>query len=110
MKTKEYRGIYVGKDPIPVDMNIVDQVREVEEVDPDAAKRYVTSNRHNSTTTIYYLLLKVYLRKGNQSIADLKKYNPNDFIKPPAELQSGKFSLISQHRSSSQASTDKNTR
>lgn len=24
VKVKEYRGIYVGKDPIPVDLNIVD--------------------------------------------------------------------------------------
>lgn len=71
----------MGRDPIPVDMNIVDEVREIEEIDPDQAKKYIFSNRHNSTTTIYYLLLKRYLRKGGQSIADIKKYNANDFRK-----------------------------
>ena len=60
-------------------MNIVDEAREVEETDPDQAKRYISTNRHNSTTTIYYLLLKKYLRKGGTSIADIKKYNPNEF-------------------------------
>lgn len=70
-------------------------MREIEEIDPDQAKKYVSTNRHNSTTTIYYLLLKKYLRKGGQSIADLKKYNPND-LKKGYELGIGKLSLASQ--------------
>lgn len=92
----------VGKDPIPVDMNIVDQVREIEEVDPDQAKRFVCHNRHNSTTTIYYLLLKRYLRKGGQSIADIKKYVPDEFKMKNAEGGvRGRLSMIKHHRSQS---------
>jgi hypothetical protein len=38
------------------------------------------NNRHNSTTTIYYLLLKRFIRKGGKSIADITKYNPQEFM------------------------------
>ena len=81
-KVKEFTGIYVGKNPIPVDLDIVKQISEFEEVNEDQAKKYVASNRHNSSTTIYYLLLKKHLRKGGESIADIKKYNASNFIKP----------------------------
>ena len=38
------------------------------------------NNRHNSITTTYYLLLKKHIRKGGQSIADIIKYKPEDFM------------------------------
>lgn len=40
------------------------------------------NNRHNNITTIYYLILKKHLRKGGQSIADITKYNPDNFKVP----------------------------
>lgn len=93
VKIKEYCGIYVGRDPIPVDMNIIEQVREVEDVDHEQARKYVASNRHNATTTIYYLLLKRHLRKGGQSIADIKKYDPGE-CKKNAENGRAKLNLV----------------
>ena len=81
MKVREYKGIYVGKDPIPVDMNMIAKINDYETVDENQAKKYVLNNRHNSSTTIYYLILKKHLRKGGESIADITKYNPQDFKK-----------------------------
>jgi 5'-AMP-activated protein kinase catalytic alpha subunit len=81
VKVREYKGIYVGKDPIPVDMNMIAKINDYETVDENQAKKYVLNNRHNSSTTIYYLILKKHLRKGGESIADITKYNPQDFKK-----------------------------
>jgi len=64
-------------------MDIVAKVSEhetgEEPFDEQQAKRHVTNNRHNSITTIYYLILKKHLRKGGQSIADITKYHPDNF-------------------------------
>lgn len=79
MKVREYVGIYVGKNPIPVDLGMIAQVNEIEKIDEATAKKYVVNNRHNSTTTIYYLLLKRHLRKGGASIADITKYDADAF-------------------------------
>ena len=78
-KVREFPGIIVGQNPIPVDMDIVAKINDYETVDEALAKKYITNNRHNSFTTIYYLILKKHLRKGGKSIADITKYNPDDF-------------------------------
>ena len=79
VNVREYVGIYVGKNPIPVDMDIISQLKNYEETDEAQARKYVLTNRHNSATTIYYLLLKRHLRKGGTSIADITKYNADNF-------------------------------
>ena len=78
-KVREHKGIYVSKNPIPIDEEILNQVLEIEKCSLDQAKKYILTNRHNSITTIYYLLLKKHLKKGGASIADITKYNPDDF-------------------------------
>lgn len=84
---REYHGIYVGKNPIPVDMGIIAKVNDYETVEEPLAKKYVTNNRHNSTTTVYYLILKKELRKGYESIADITKYHPDNFkIQKPISI------------------------
>lgn len=85
MKVREHHGIYVGKNPIPVDSEIIKQVPAIERCEEQQVVKYVTNNRHNSITTIYYLILKRYLRKGGKSIADITKYKPEDF-QPGASL------------------------
>ena len=79
VKVREFQGILVGKNPIPVDMDIVAMISQFEQVDEQQARKFVANNRHNPTTTIYYLLLKRHLRKGGNSIADITKYNPDKF-------------------------------
>lgn len=85
MKVREHHGIYVGKNPIPVDPDIIKQVPAIEQCEEQQAAKYVANNRHNSITTIYYLILKRHLRKGGTSIADITKYKPEDF-QPGASL------------------------
>ena len=78
----------MGKNPIPVDMDIIAKVNDYETVEEALAKKYVTNNRHNSITTVYYLILKKELRKGGVSIADITKYHPDNFkIPKPIQLQ-----------------------
>ena len=77
---KEYPGIIVGRNPIPVDPEILAMVKEHQDnFNSETASKLILHNRHNSTTTVYYLLLKRFLRKGGVSIADITKYNPEDF-------------------------------
>lgn len=85
VKVREHHGIYVGKNPIPVDSEIIKQIPAIEQCEEQQAAKYVTNNRHNSITTIYYLILKRHLRKGGKSIADITKYKPEDF-QPGASL------------------------
>ena len=80
---------------------MIAQLNEVEKTEEAVAKKHILNNRHNSTTTIYYLLLKRHLRKGGTSIADITKYNAEDFKtghpNPVRRLQ-----FIQKHRSQSQ--------
>lgn len=69
----------MGKNPIPVDLDMIAQIPAIEPCDEQQAVKYVTNNRHNSITTIYYLILKRHIRKGGKSIADITKYKPEDF-------------------------------
>jgi len=94
-------GIYVGKNPIPVDTAMIAQLNEIEKTEESIAKKHILNNRHNSTTTIYYLLLKRHLRKGGMSIADITKYNAEDF-KPAHPNPVRKLQFIQKHRSQSQ--------
>ena len=68
-------------------MDIIAKINDYEtgeeNCDETQAKKYVTNNRHNSITTIYYLILKKHLRKGMNSVADITKYHPDNF-KPQA--------------------------
>jgi len=94
-------GIYVGKNPIPVDTAMIAQLNEIEKTEESIAKKHILNNRDNSTTTIYYLLLKRHLRKGGMSIADITKYNAEDF-KPAHPNPVRKLQFIQKHRSQSQ--------
>ena len=77
VNTRDYGGIIVGMQPIPVDVEVVDMLTE-HKFDLLQARKYIENNRHNSVTTTYYLLLKRYIRQGNKSIADITKYNPKN--------------------------------
>jgi hypothetical protein len=92
-KVREYPGIIIGKDPIPVDMDLVNRIPEIESCDVQQARRHVANFRHNNITTIYYLLLKKHLRDGGESVADLLKYRPEDF-KPGGPRYQGRQRLL----------------
>lgn len=77
---KDYPGIIIGQNPIPVDfeqLQIVLDKYEFDEGTRENARRYIEANKHNPLTTCYYLTLKRFIRSGGKSIADITKYNPD---------------------------------
>ena len=76
---KDYPGIIIGQNPIPVDFEQLQIILEKYEFDEDmrlSARRFIEANKHNPLTTCYYLTLKRFIRSGGKSIADITKYNP----------------------------------
>ena len=76
---KDYPGIIIGQNPIPVDFSQLQIVLEkypFDEGTRENARRLIEANKHNPLTTCYYLTLKRFIRSGNKSIADITKYNP----------------------------------
>ena len=63
-------GLIIGLNVIPIDENIVQKMKEYQ-FNSDEVRKAVISNRHNNITTTYYLLLKLYIKNGATSIADL---------------------------------------
>jgi hypothetical protein len=55
-------------------------------VNKEEAKEDILLNRHNKNTSIYYLLLKKYIRKGNNSISDLNSSQYIEYINNPLSL------------------------
>lgn len=62
-------GLIVGYHKIPVDLNILKEVK-VLNLDIEACQQSLEANRHNNLTTTYYLLMKKFLRNGGISKAD----------------------------------------
>ena len=61
---KDYTGIVIGTDPIPVDKQITETILDKYALNKSVkeASHDITHNRHNSLTTTYYLTLKRFLR------------------------------------------------
>eukprot|EP01017_Pseudomicrothorax_dubius_P030817 TRINITY_DN3871_c0_g7_i2.p1 TRINITY_DN3871_c0_g7~~TRINITY_DN3871_c0_g7_i2.p1 ORF type:complete len:584 (+),score=78.05 TRINITY_DN3871_c0_g7_i2:108-1859(+) len=71
----EPRGVIVGMHEIPVDPEILGQLKHFG-FDVDYARRCIMRNEHNAVTTTYYLLLQQHLRQGGDSMADLLHHSP----------------------------------
>lgn len=63
-------GLIIGYHRVPVDMTIIESLKEFS-FDADSSRKYLESNRHNHTTTTYYLMLKKNLKNGSASNADI---------------------------------------
>jgi len=62
---KDYSGIIIGTDPIPVDTENLQTVMDKNIFEKNnfvAAKKQIEQNRHNGVTTAYYLTLKRFIR------------------------------------------------
>lgn len=62
-------GILVGYDQIPVDSVILKQLEDYN-MKLDYVRQCIEANKHNSTTTGYYLLLKKHLQNGGTSVIE----------------------------------------
>lgn len=63
---KDIIGIKVAENKIPIDAKILSQMGNYNEK-AENTRRYLENNRHNHSTTVYYLLLKKQLKNGIQS-------------------------------------------
>lgn len=74
---KDYTGILIGQNMIPVDTDILTKIISEHSFKEtvEQATKMVLQNKHNALTTTYYLTLKRFIRQGGQSIADITKYN-----------------------------------
>ena len=64
------KGIIIGYNKIPVDVNILSSLKNYD-IDVDYASKCLEANRHNNITTTYYLAMKKFVREGGKSSYDL---------------------------------------
>ena len=69
MPEQKSPGILVGYDQIPVDSAILKQLEDYN-IKSEYVRQCIEANKHNSTTTGYYLLLKQHIINGGASITD----------------------------------------
>ena len=65
----QYNGIIVGTDQIPVDENLLQEMKKFD-YDLDYSRKCIEANKHNHVTATYNLLLKSRLRDGKMTIKE----------------------------------------
>ena len=65
VEPQEKAGIVVGKDPIPVSMNILEILKRDYKIDIERCEQEVKRNKFSDITTSYYLIAKRKERGGN---------------------------------------------
>lgn len=81
------KGLIIGYNEIPIDEAIIDNVASFG-YERDVIYQSLKNNRHNKTTTLYYLLLLKFIKNGHISNADISSvcFKPK-LIKEVAELE-----------------------
>ena len=95
---ESYQGILVGYDQIPVDSGILKKLDSLK-VSSEYVKQCLEANKHNSSTTGYYLLLKKHIKNGgianfdNPTPSKVQTRTRNLSISLPLEPQPPLFKL-----------------
>ena len=78
----DFKGIQVGTDPVPIDLNILDSLKVDFDIDQKYAKKCLQANKHNHISASYYLRLKEIIKRGEESVANVRSpdYNPQLFV------------------------------
>ena len=72
---------------IPIDEDLIEKMEEMN-YKKDEVKKCILSNRHNHITTTYYLLLKQKIKKGLESVSDIKSKSFKKYINDPCNVLS----------------------
>ena len=80
-------GLLLNKIVIPIDEDLVDKMGEYD-YNKDEIRKNILTNKHNHITITYYLLLKKKIKKGLESVGDLKSNLFNNYIKDPSNFLS----------------------
>ena len=75
-------GLLINRIVIPIDEDIINKMSEYD-YDKNETRKNILANKHNHITTTYYLMLKKKIRKGIESIADLKSKLFENYINNP---------------------------
>ena len=71
----------------PIDYNILNQMKKIG-FNVIECKENLEKMKNNALTTVYYLLLKKYVKEGNESVADLKS---EEFLNYMKNIQARKY-------------------
>ncbi len=76
------KGLLINRIVIPIDEDLINKMSEYD-YDKNETRKNILSNKHNHITTTYYLMLKKKIKKGIESIADLKSKLFENYINNP---------------------------
>ena len=76
------KGLLINRVVIPIDEDLINKMSEYD-YDKNETRKNILSNKHNHITTTYYLMLKKKIKKGIESIADLKSKLFENYINNP---------------------------
>ena len=79
LKINFSEGLLINKIVIPIDEDLINKMSEYD-YDKKEVRKNILGNKHNHITTTYYLMLKKKIRKGIESVADLKSKLFEDYI------------------------------
>ena len=75
---------FISKEIVtPIDLDIISIMVKEYDYNEKEIKIDLLKNKHNYTTTTYYLLLDAKIRKGENSIADMKSKEYFDYVNDP---------------------------
>ena len=81
-------GLNIDKYIIPIDEDIVDEINKKYNVDKVEIRKSIVYNTINDKNTLYYLMLYKKCKDGNISVADMKSYLFQNYIKDKNNLLS----------------------
>ena len=87
MKNNIWEGLNINEVIIPIDEDLIDKMEELN-YKKEEVKKCILNNRHNHITTTYYLLLNQKIKKGLESVSDLKSKSFKKYINDPCNLLS----------------------
>ena len=76
------KGLLINRIVIPIDEDLINKMSEYD-YDKNETRKNILSNKHNHITTTYYLMLKKKIKKGIDSVADLKSKLFENYINNP---------------------------
>ena len=86
-------GLYLDKYVIPIDEDIIEEMKEKFKIPKIQSRIAILSNKLNDYTTLYYLLLNQKIKNGQKSISDLKSDLFINYLKNKNNLLSNYKSL-----------------
>ena len=84
-------GLIIDEIITPIDLDIVNLMVNTYDYNETEIKIDLLRNKHNYTTTTYYILLDAKIKKGEKSISDMKSKEFLNYIKNPSNFLSNYY-------------------